>query len=105
MSIGDNTLIGPNVLIYSQNHRFRGEGLISSQGYDRKPVSIGSNVWIAANVLIMPGVNIGDNAVIAAGSIVTKDVPGNHLLHGDRAKHLKDLMAPAPVLETSLATH
>ncbi len=91
ITIGNDTLIGPNVLIYSQNHHFRGTGLISSQGYDYKPVSIGNNVWIAANVVILPGVTIGDGAVVAAGSIVTTDVPARHLVFGERARNLRPL--------------
>uniref|UniRef100_UPI00404AC516 acyltransferase n=1 Tax=Flavobacterium sp. TaxID=239 RepID=UPI00404AC516 len=75
ISIGNDVLIGPNVVIYSQNHRFRDNKLkIVNQGYDLKEVVIGNNVWIAANVIILPGVSIGDNCVIAAGAIITKSV-------------------------------
>lgn len=75
VKIGNDVLIGPNVIIYSQNHRFSDKtSKIVDQGYDLKAVSIGNNVWIAANVIILPGVSIGDNCVIAAGTIITKSI-------------------------------
>ena len=73
--IGDGTMIAPNVTIVAASHpvspRLRAEGYGCN-----KPVHIGRNVWIASNVTVLPGVHIGDNAIIGAGSIVTKDVPG-----------------------------
>lgn len=81
VSIGNDVLIGPNVVIYSQNHRFRdNKTKIVNQGYDLKEVVIGNNVWIAANVIILPGVSIEDNCVIAAGTIVSKAIPDNTLV-------------------------
>lgn len=80
VSIGNDVLIGPNVIIYSQNHRFDNRKLkISNQGYNLKSVTIGDNVWIAANVIILPGVTIGNDCVIAAGSIVSKSIQKNTL--------------------------
>ena len=56
-----------------------------------KPVNIGNDVWIGGNVTILPGVNIGNNVVIAAGAVVTKDVPDNSLIGGVPAKIIRQL--------------
>lgn len=55
------------------------------------PVRIGNNVWVGANVTILPGVSIGDNAIIAAGAVVTKDVPANMLAAGIPAKVIRHI--------------
>lgn len=70
ISIGTGTTIGPNVIIYDHDHDGKG-GFISS------PVVIGRNVWIGAGVIILRGCSIGDNSIIAAGSIVTKNIDNN----------------------------
>lgn len=76
VKIGNDTLIGPRATIYSQNHTFEDPTeRISAQGYEKKPVTIGNDVWIASNVTILPGVTIGDGCVIAAGSVITKNTP------------------------------
>ena len=59
-----------------------------------KPVRIGNDVWIGGNVTILPGVTIGNNVVVAAGAVVTKDIPDNTLVGGVPAKKLKDLEPP-----------
>ena len=56
-----------------------------------KPVNIGNDVWIGGNVTILPGVNIGNNVVIAAGAVVTKDVPDNSLIGGVPAKIIREI--------------
>ncbi|HCO66814.1 MAG TPA: maltose acetyltransferase [Dysgonomonas sp.] len=85
VSIGDNVFIGPNVGIYTAGHPLdvprRNMGL--EYAY---PVNIGNNVWIGAQATILPGVTIGDNAVIGAGSVVTKDIPANVLAVGNPCK-------------------
>jgi maltose O-acetyltransferase len=89
LNIGNDVLIGPNVVIYSQNHCFNDMSRpIRSQGYITKEVNIGNNVWIAANCIILPGVTIGNNVVIGAGAIVTKDVNSNVILYGNNQKEL-----------------
>ena len=55
------------------------------------PVRIGNNVWVGANVTILPGVSIGDNAIIAAGAVVTKDIPANMLAAGIPAKVIRQI--------------
>lgn len=84
IEIGSHTLIGPNVFIGSSNHSLslRGDEVRLFQGHTLKPVKIGSNVWIGANCVICPGVSIGDNTIIGAGSVVTKDVPDSVIAFG-----------------------
>ncbi|WP_340081622.1 acyltransferase [Terribacillus sp. FSL K6-0262] len=79
ISIGSDTSLGENVKIYDQDHEFRKIKKINVSGYRTMPVIIGNNVWIGSNVVILKGVKIGDGSVIAAGSLVTKDVPENCL--------------------------
>jgi len=90
VTIGDNVFIAPNVGIYTAGHPLdveqRNEGL--EYAY---PVTIGNNVWIGAHVAIMPGVTIGDNCVIGAGSIVTKSIPSNSLAAGNPCKVIREI--------------
>ena len=88
--IGSNVLIGPGVIIYSQNHSYSdSKKLIINQGYNTKKVTISDNVWIAANAIILPGVTIGKGSIVAAGSVVTKDVPANSIVGGNPAELIK----------------
>ena len=81
VTFGDNVLVGPNCAFYTSTHPFSAEkrknGIKMS-----KPINIGNNVWISGNVTVLPGVSIGDNSVIGAGSIVSKDIPSNVLAFG-----------------------
>ena len=79
--IGDNCLIGPDVGIYTAGHRIQPEGRIAD--VYAQPVTIGNDVWIGGHSTILPGVTIGDGAVVAAGSVVTKDVPPRSLVAGN----------------------
>lgn len=74
--IGHNVFIGPNVGLHTSGHPLDVERRNAGLEY-AKPITIGNNVWIGAGVNVMPGVNIGDNSVIGAGSVVTRDVPAN----------------------------
>ena len=80
--IGDYTMLGPNVIIVTATHpidpALRGEKPLQYN----LPVRIGKNCWIGAGATILPGVTIGDNSVIGAGSLVTKDIPANVLAMG-----------------------
>lgn len=76
VKLGNDVLIAPNVSFLSSMHEFsRLDIPISMQGYrEEKGVTIGNDVWVAQKVVVMPGVNISDSAVVGAGSVVTKDV-------------------------------
>ncbi len=88
--IGDNVMIGPNTMITTVNHPMTPIGRRKHLGI-ATPVYIGDDVWIGGNVTILPGVHIGNNVVVAAGAVVTKDVPDNTLVGGVPAKKIKDL--------------
>lgn len=88
ITIGNNVLIGMNVTIATLNHGFQLETRNTTYS---SPVTIGDNVWIGSNVTIVPGVKIGNNSIIAAGAVVTKDVPENVVVGGVPAKYIKDI--------------
>ena len=91
VNIGKDVMIGPECYIYTQNHEHsRTDIHMISQGYEKeKPVMIGDDVWIGSRVTILPGVNIGNGAIIGASSVVTKDVPDYAVVGGNPAKVLK----------------
>lgn len=93
--IGDYVMIGPGTLISTVNHPMTPMGRRQHLGI-AKPVTIGNDVWIGANVTITPGVTIGNNVVIAAGAVVTKDVPDNCLVGGIPARKIRDLENDIP---------
>jgi acetyltransferase-like isoleucine patch superfamily enzyme len=85
--IGSDCLIADGVKIWSINHRFADPALpIAEQGYQQAPVTIGDDVWLGSNAVVLPGVTIGRGAVIAAGSVVTRDVPDGSVAAGVPAK-------------------
>lgn len=86
IEFGDNVQIGPHVTIVTDNHDFRNRYVLRCS-----KVVIGNNVWIGAGASIMPGVHIGDNAVIAGGAVVTKDVPAGAVAGGNPAKIIRML--------------
>ena len=93
--IGDNCMLAPGVHIYTATHPLDAEARNSGQEYG-KPVTIGHNVWIGGRAIINPGVTIGDNAVIASGAVVTKDVPAGAVVGGNPAQIIKRLPVPNP---------
>lgn len=88
ITIGDGVLIGHNVVLATLNHDINPRK--RSTMYPA-PIAIGKNVWIGANATVVPGVSIGDGAVIAAGAVVTKDVPANVIVGGVPAKIIKKI--------------
>ncbi|SES62818.1 maltose O-acetyltransferase [Thalassotalea agarivorans] len=89
--IGNNTLIAAETIIITRNHNYSDLNTpIIKQGYNNRAISIGSNVWIGYRCTILPGVNIGDGAIIAANSVVTKDVPPNNIYGGVPAKKISE---------------
>lgn len=88
IEIGDGTLIGHQVVIATLNHDLAPE---RRQDLLPKKVVVGKNVWIGSHATLLSGVKIGDNAVIAAGAVVTKDVPANSVVAGVPAKVIKKI--------------
>lgn len=88
--IGDYTMLGPNVTIATAGHPILPE--LREQIYQyNMPVHIGRNCWLGAGVIVLPGVTIGDNTVIGAGSIVTKDIPANVVAVGNPCRVLRPI--------------
>ena len=88
--VGDYTMFGPNVTIAAAGHPIQPD--LRQQGYQyNMPVKIGRNCWIGAGVIIVPGITIGDNVVVGAGSIVTKDLPDNVVAVGNPCRVLREV--------------
>lgn len=88
--VGDCTMFGPNVTVATASHPICPE--LREKAYQfNMPVHIGRNCWIGAGALIMPGVTIGDNSVIGAGSVVTKDIPSNVVAVGNPCKVMREI--------------
>ena len=91
VKIGDNVMMGPEVVIYTSGHRHdRIDIPMIAQGNDDvKPVSIGNDVWIGRRAMIMPGVTVGNGVIIGAGAVVTKDIPDYSIVGGVPARVVK----------------
>lgn len=90
--IGDYVMIGPNTLVCTVGHPLSAAGRRKHLGI-AKPITIGNDVWIGGNCTILPGVTIGNNVVVAAGAVVTKDVPDNCMVGGVPARVIRGLEA------------
>lgn len=84
--IGDNFHSGPECLIIAQNHNYEGEKIPYDSTYICKDVTIEDNVWLGSRVTILPGVTIGEGAIVQAGSVVVKDIPKYAIVGGAPAK-------------------
>lgn len=92
ITIGDNVLLGPKVGLYTSNHLFDATER-QLGGCVAKPITIGDRCWLAANVSVCPGVTIGANTVIGAGSVVTHDIPANVIAAGNPCQVLRPITA------------
>ena len=91
IKIGNNVMTGPNVQIYAFNHGMdHGDNPMIDQHFTEKDVVIGDDVWIGGGAIILPGVKIGTGVVVAAGSVVTKELPPNTICGGVPARVIKD---------------
>lgn len=91
LTIGNNVMMGPDVMIYTQNHRTDRVDIpmIDQGNSEKREVIIGDDVWIGARCIIMPGVKIGEGSILAAASVITKDVPPYAVVGGVPAKVIK----------------
>jgi galactoside O-acetyltransferase len=90
--VGDHTMIGPNVTLATAGHPINAE--LRSRNYQyNMPIHIGCNCWLGAGVIVLPGITIGDNVVVGAGSIVTKDLPDNVVAVGNPCHVLRPVSA------------
>ena len=90
LKIGDNVMMGPDVTILTHTHNIERTDIpMGKQGMREAEVIIGNDVWIGMRVIIMPGIKVGDGAVIGAGAVVTKDVPAFAIVGGVHAKVIK----------------
>jgi len=89
LDIGDDVMIGPNVSIITSGHPVAPSR--RHAGVTARPIAIGRNVWIAAGATIIGGVTVGENSVVAAGAVVTKDVPPNSLVGGNPARIIRSI--------------
>lgn len=92
VTIGSHVNLAQGITVTALNHNFENPDLrIDEQGVSTKPVVIGNDVWIGANAVILPGVTIGEHCVVAAGAVVTKNVPPRSLVGGVPAKVIKNI--------------
>lgn len=106
ISIGDHTLIGPNCQIYTATHPLDAADRIvppapgqAPYRTQTRPVRIGDNVWLGGSVIVLPGVTIGNNTTIGAGSVVTKDIPENVLAFGNPCRVIRSISSSNPTHE------
>lgn len=93
ITIGDDALIGHNVVIATLNHAIDPAQRAATEP---TPVHIGNSAWVGANATILPGVTIGDGAIVAAGAVVTKDVPPNTIVGGVPARFIRAIETAVP---------
>lgn len=90
IEIGDHVMIGPNVVLCTGTHPVSPRLRAKESQYNKR-VKVGSGVWIGANTMVMPGVTIGENSIIGAGSVVTKDIPANVIAFGNPCKVYREI--------------
>jgi len=113
VTIGRDVMMGPEVILITRNHRFdRFDAPMRLQGdADEQPIVIGDDVWIGTRAIILPGVEVGDGAIIAAGSVVTSSVPPRSIVGGNPARLIRyrdgdhDRRQTAPDKDGRASTH
>lgn len=99
VTIGNHVNLAQGIVVTALNHNFKDTTLyIDKQGISTNPVVIGDDVWIGANAVILPGVTIGRHAVVAAGAVVTKDVPDYCIVGGIPARIIKRIESPTKLV-------
>lgn len=94
LEIGSNTIIGAFSYLITGNHSTSRRDIpYRKQGYKGAPIRVGSNVWLGCHVVVLPGVTIGDGAVVGAGAVVTKDIPAGETWGGVPARPLSERKA------------
>ena len=88
--IGDNCLIGPECGFYTVNHPMDSKTRVANYVYG-KPITVGDNVWFGGHCVVLGGVTIGNNVVVGAGSVVTKDIPDNCLAVGNPCRAVREI--------------
>lgn len=88
--IGSNVFFGPNVQIYTAGHPLDAQKRREGQEFG-KSITIGNDVWIGGSAVLCPGIKIGEKSIVAAGAVVTKDVPPNVVVGGNPAKMIKEI--------------
>jgi acetyltransferase-like isoleucine patch superfamily enzyme len=102
LKIGNNIMIGPNVVIECDNHLYDIVGKTMFQNRDLrnvKGVTIEDDVWIGANVIILPGVTVGEGSIVGAGSVVSKNVPSYSICVGNPCRKIKNRFSEETLLE------
>ena len=90
ITIGDNVMLGPKVALYAVNHPL--DPVVRATDYNYpEPITIGHDVWIGGSTVVCPGVTIGSNVVIGAGSVVTKNIPNNVVAVGNPCRVLRNI--------------
>ena len=90
---GDNVFVAPNCSFYTAGHPL--DAVERNKGLEyARPITVGNNVWIGGNVCVVPGVTIGDNCVIGAGSVVVHDIPANSVAVGNPCRVVKSITEP-----------
>jgi len=93
IEIGDNVIMGQYISFHSQNHNFADTSkLIREQGVTSKGIKLGNNIWVGSKVTFLDGSSVGDNCVVAAGAVVTKEFPANSIIGGVPAKIIKTIV-------------
>lgn len=90
VSIGEDTLFGPNVLIYDHDHAINQDGIVEKKKFVTKPVVIGKNCWIGAGTIILKGTTIGDNCIVGAGCVLNETYPDNSVIIQKRETSIRE---------------